>query len=42
MKVVIATNNEVKVEGAKRALSHYFKDVDIIGINVESNWENGK
>ena len=27
MKVVIATNNEVKVEGAKRALSHYFKDV---------------
>ena len=29
MKVVIATNNEVKVEGAKRELSHYFKDVVI-------------
>ena len=36
MKVVIATNNEVKVEGAKKALLHYFKDVDIIGIDVES------
>ena len=36
MKVVIATNNEVKVEGAKRALLHYFEDVDIIGINIES------
>lgn len=37
MKVVIATNNEVKVEGARRAFLHYFDDVDIIGINVESD-----
>lgn len=36
MKVVIATKNQGKVEGARRALSHYFKDVEIQGIPAES------
>ena len=36
MKVVIATNNEIKVEGARRALLHYYENVDIMGINVKS------
>lgn len=37
MKVLIATQNAGKIEGAKRALSHYFSDVEIEGIPVESN-----
>ena len=27
MKVLIATKNQGKIEGAKKALEHYFKDV---------------
>lgn len=37
MKAVIATKNEVKIEGAQKALLHYFKEVEIIGIDVSSN-----
>ena len=37
MKVLIATKNQGKIEGAKKALEHYFKDVDITGIPVQSN-----
>lgn len=37
MKVVIATKNQGKVEGAKRALKRYFNDVQIDGIAVESD-----
>lgn len=37
MKVLIATKNEGKIEGAKRALVKYFDDVEIEGIKVESN-----
>ena len=37
MKVLIATKNQGKIEGAKKALEHYFKDVDITGIHVQSN-----
>ena len=37
MKVLIATKNQGKVEGAKKALEHYFKDVEIKGIPVESD-----
>lgn len=36
MKAVIATNNEIKVEGARRALSHYYNNVEVAGINVPS------
>lgn len=32
MKVLIATKNQGKIEGAKKALEHYFKDVEITGI----------
>lgn len=37
MKVLIATKNAGKIEGARRALSYYFNDVEIEGIPVESN-----
>ena len=37
MKVLIATKNQGKIEGARRALSKYFDDVEIKGIPVESN-----
>ena len=37
MKVLIATKNQGKIEGAKKALEHYFKDVEIMGIPVESD-----
>lgn len=37
MKVLIATKNPGKVEGAKRALNHYFKDIEIVGVKAESN-----
>lgn len=36
MKVVIGTKNQGKIEGAKRALSHYFEEIEIQGIPVES------
>lgn len=37
MKVLIATHNPGKIEGAKRAFSHYFNDFEIEGINVPSD-----
>ena len=37
MKVLIATKNQGKIEGAKRALLNYFDNVEIVGIPVESN-----
>ena len=37
MKVLIATKNQGKIEGAKRALSKYFDSIEIQGILVESN-----
>ena len=37
MKVLIATKNQGKVEGALKALSNYFNNVEIEGIPVESN-----
>lgn len=37
MKVLIATKNQGKIEGAKRALERYFDYVEIEGIPVESN-----
>lgn len=36
MKVLIATQNQEKIEGAKRALERYFKNVEINGIAVKS------
>ena len=37
MKILIATKNQGKIEGAKRALSNYFDNIEIQGIPVESN-----
>lgn len=37
MKFVIATKNQGKIEGAKRALNYYFKDIEIEGIPVNSD-----
>ena len=37
MKVLVATKNPGKIEGARRALARYFDDVDLLGISVESN-----
>ena len=37
MKVLIATKNQGKIEGARRALLHYFEDLEIIGIPVNSD-----
>ena len=36
MRVLIATKNEAKIEGARRAFEKYFKDVEIEGISAES------
>lgn len=37
MKVLIATKNQGKIEGALKALSNYFDNIEINGIPVESN-----
>lgn len=37
MKALIATKNQGKIEGAKRALENYFENVEIKGIPVESD-----
>lgn len=37
MNILIGTTNQGKIEGATRALKHYFDDINIKGIKVESN-----
>ena len=37
MKVLIATKNPGKIEGAKLALEYFYQDVEVIGVPVESN-----
>lgn len=37
MKVLVATKNQGKIEGAKKALERYFDNIEITGIPVESN-----
>lgn len=37
MKVLIATKNQGKIEGAKKALENYFEKVEIEGIPVSSD-----
>ena len=37
MKVLIGTKNPGKIEGAKRALENYFKNVQIVGVSAPSN-----
>ncbi len=37
MKVLVATKNQGKIQGAKRALENYFDNIEIIGIPVKSD-----
>ena len=37
MKVLIGTNNQGKVEGAKQAFEKFYKDVKVEGISVSSD-----
>ena len=37
MKVLIGTTNPGKIKGAELALKHYYQDVEIEGIKVDSN-----
>ena len=36
MKILIGTKNPGKIEGAKKAFETYFKDVEVYGIQVDS------
>lgn len=40
MKILIASSNYAKIEGAKRAFCHYYNDFTIEGISVPSNVRN--
>lgn len=40
MKILMATKNPGKIQGAKEAFEKYFNDVEIEGISVESNVSN--
>lgn len=40
MKVLVATKNAGKIEGARRAISRYYDNIEIQGIPVESNVSN--
>lgn len=37
MNILIGTKNKGKIEGATKALKHYYDDINIIGIPVDSN-----
>ena len=37
MKIIIATKNPGKIEGARKAFSHYYKDIEVIGIPTSSD-----
>ena len=37
MKVLIATKNPTKIEGAKRAFSNFFDNVEIVGLPANSD-----
>ena len=37
MKVLIATKNQGKIEGATKALKRFYEDLEIRGVSVESN-----
>ena len=39
MKVLIATKIKGQIEGAKKALEHYFKNVEIKGIPVNQMYQ---
>ena len=37
MKILVASKNKVKIEGAKEAFEEYFDDVEVEGISVSSD-----
>lgn len=37
MKVLIATQNKGKIEGAKRAFEKFFEDVEVVGVSASSD-----
>ena len=37
MKVIIATKNPTKIEGARRAFTKFFEDVEVIGVPANSD-----
>ena len=37
MKILIATQNKGKIEGAKRAFEKFFEDVEVVGVSVPSD-----
>lgn len=36
MKVLIGTNNNGKVKGAKQAFEKFYEDVEVVGVSVDS------
>ena len=36
VKVLVGSKNPVKIESVKEAFSHYFKDLEVVGISVDS------
>ena len=36
MKILMGTKNPGKIEGAKRAFEEYFENVEIVGVDVDS------
>lgn len=37
MKIIVATKNQTKIEGAKKAFLNYYENIEIIGIPVNSD-----
>ena len=37
VKVLVGSKNPVKIESVKEAFSHYFEDLEVIGVSVDSN-----
>ncbi|HOO67875.1 MAG TPA: inosine/xanthosine triphosphatase [Bacilli bacterium] len=37
MKAIIATKNPGKIEGARKAFSHYYSDLEVVGIPINSD-----
>ncbi|MDK2876836.1 MAG: inosine/xanthosine triphosphatase [Archaeoglobaceae archaeon] len=39
MRVAVGSKNPTKIEGTKLAFQHFFKDVEVVGINVETRFK---
>jgi inosine/xanthosine triphosphatase len=36
MKILVGSNNPVKIEAVKEAFSHYFREIEVLGVETES------